>query len=107
MNVLLDECCPRPLRECRTGAEFFAVEMVGLKGVGNGALILPADRKFDVPITADKHLRHQQNLTGRTDAIIELPFNSWQRLRAMLPVIQAAVLSVKPGQHLEIAAPRA
>ena len=104
MRVLLDECCPRPLQSVLSGAEFVTVEMAGFKGLKNGALVAIAEGHFDVLTTADKNLRYQQNLSARQIAILELPFNSWRRLRAIVPVIQTALLAIKPGQYLEIPA---
>lgn len=102
MRVLLDECCPSPLASCLKDAEVYTVERAGLKGVKNGALVMAAEGAFSVVITADKNLRYQQDLRARKIAIVELPFNSWKRLRTLVPVIQAAIASIKPGQYLEI-----
>ena len=102
MKVLLDECCPKPLKNALSGGEFFTVEMTGLKGKKNGELIAAAEGQFDVLITADKNLRYQQQLKNRKLAIIELPFNSWKRLRTMTATIQTALDAIKPGQYIEI-----
>jgi uncharacterized protein (DUF433 family) len=56
-EVLLDECCPAPLKRVLTGVDVFTVEMAGLKGMKNGELIKAADGTYDVLITADKNLR--------------------------------------------------
>ena len=80
MKVLLDECCPAPLQKVLRGA-------------------------YDVLITADKNLRYQQNVTNRKVTIIELPFNSWKKLQTMIPEIEAALDSVRPGQYVEVPAP--
>jgi hypothetical protein len=105
MKVLLDECCPKPLKAALSGMDVSTVEMAGLKGVKNGALLAAADGVFDVLVTADKSLRYQQNLKNRKIAILELPFNSWRRLQSLLPAIQTAVSSIKPGQYLEVSVP--
>jgi hypothetical protein len=102
MKVLLDECCPKPLKNALTGGEFFTVEMAGFKGKKNGELIAAAEGQFDVLITADKNLRYQQQLKNRKLAIIELPFNSWKRLRSMIAPIQSALTAIQPGQYVEI-----
>jgi hypothetical protein len=102
VNVLLDECSPRPLRGFLKNIELHTVEMAGFKGLKNGDLIRAADGRYDVLITADKNLRYQQNLSGRKIAIIELPFNSWKRLKNIVPKIQSALAIVQPGQYLEI-----
>ena len=102
MKVLLDECCPRPLKNALTGGEFFTVEMTGLKGKKNGELVSAAEGQFDVLITADKNLRYQQQLKKRKLAIVELPFNSWKRLRSLIMPIQNALDAIKPGEYVEI-----
>ena len=104
MRVLLDECSPAPLKRSLKQFEVFTIEEVGLKGFGNGNLIVTAEGKFDVLLTADKNLRYQQNLTGRRLAIVELPFNSWPQLKPLVRVIEAVQLRVKPGDYLIIPA---
>ena len=64
MRVLLDECVPRKLKffsieaghECQTASE------AGFSGVENGELLALAEGSFDVLITVDKNIRHQQAL---------------------------------------------
>jgi hypothetical protein len=43
----------------------------------NGALLDAAERDFDVLVTTDRNLRHQQDLRGRRLAILTLPSTSW------------------------------
>lgn len=105
MKVLLDECCPGPLKDSLLGVDVSTVEMVGWKGIKNGKLVAAADGAYDVLVTADKSLRYQQNLKNRKIAILELPFNSWKRLQPIIPSIQVALNSIKPGQYLEISVP--
>jgi predicted nuclease of predicted toxin-antitoxin system len=72
MKVLLDECIPRkfkrslagPGRDCQTVPE------AGLAGKMNGELLDLAEGKFDVFVTLDKGLEFQQNLGGRTIAVV-------------------------------------
>ena len=68
----------------------------------NGDLVNHANSHFDVLITADKNLRYQQQLLNRKIAIIELPFNSWKRVRAIVPQIQSVLKTIAPGQYVEI-----
>jgi len=78
--------------------------MAKFKGTKNGDLISAAEGQFDVLITADKNLRYQQQLKNRKLAIVELPFNSWNRLCPMTATIQAALNAIQPGQYVEITA---
>jgi predicted nuclease of predicted toxin-antitoxin system len=74
MKVLLDECCPQPLRTALSGAEIFTVDMAKLKGLKNGELVKAAEASFDVLITADKSLRYQQNLARKPARHHRTPF---------------------------------
>jgi PIN like domain len=102
MRVLLDECAPRPLGKALTGHDVSTVETANLKGFENGDLIKAAEGRFDALLTADKNLRYQQNLTGRTLAILELPCNSWPRLKPRVADILAALRICTPGAYIEI-----
>ena len=104
MTILLDECCPKPLAKALSEFTITTTDQAGLKGFKNGDLIDAAEGSFDVVITADKNLRYQQNLKNRKIAILELPFNSWPRLRNLLPEIRRSLLDLKPGDYLEMEA---
>jgi hypothetical protein len=104
-QVLLDECCPSPLSRHLVNVTVSTSESMGWKGRKNGELIQSAEGVFDVLITADQNLRYQQNLTGRRLAIIELPFNSWPRLRGMIEIIQSAVETIRPGEYVRLDSP--
>jgi len=62
MRVLLDECLPRKLKR-EVNAEFVTtVPEVGWASIQNGALLRLAEQNFDVFLTNDQNLEHQQNL---------------------------------------------
>jgi hypothetical protein len=102
MKVLLDECSPAPIKRAVQNSQVFTIEEAGLKGLSNGDLIAAAEGKYDVLITADKNLRYQQSLTTRAIAIIELPHNSWPRLKTLMPILEATISRAKPGDYLII-----
>ena len=102
MKVLLDECCPSPIKRVIKLFTIFSVEDAGLKGLSNGKLISAIDGEFHILITADQNLRYQQNLAGRQIAIIELPFNSWPSLKPLMPILEAAIARARPGDYLII-----
>ena len=103
-RVILDECTPAPPGGRLTGVEALTVEKMGWKGLKNGDLVQAAERSFDILITADQNFRYRQNLSGRRIAIIELPFNSWPRLRGIIPIVQRAVETIQPGEYVRIEA---
>ena len=103
MTIILDENLPRPLNRIFPGHTVTTVQEQGLAGTVNGALLDQLEGAFDVFITADKNLRYQQNLSGRTLAIIELPTNRLPLLRPLFARIAAAVESITPSAYVQIA----
>ena len=102
MTIILDENLPRPLNRIFPGHTVTTVQEQGLAGTVNGALLDQLEGAFDVFITADKNLRYQQNLSGRTLAIIELPTNRLPLLRPLFLRIAAAVESITPSAYVQI-----
>jgi predicted nuclease of predicted toxin-antitoxin system len=65
MRVLLDEHLPHRLRRLLGPAiEVVTIAHLGWKGTRNGALIRAAEDDFDVFVTMDQGIPHQQNLSG-------------------------------------------
>jgi hypothetical protein len=74
-------------------------------GLRNGVLLRAAvDAGFEVIITADKALRHQQNLPAIGIAVVLLTGirNRMQDLRPLVPRILAALRDVRQGDLAEI-----
>ena len=104
MKILLDECVPWPMHKLLAGHECSTAQRQGWGGVSNGALLGEAEGAFDLFITADQNLRYQQNLVGRSIAILELSTNKLRRIQAAVPLILDAIASLQAGEfrHLEI-----
>ena len=102
MRILFDQGTPAPLREHLHGHSVETAYEKGWSALRNGELLAKAEATFDLLITTDRNLRHQQNLAGRRFAILVLPTTSWPRLQKITPEIAAAVDSLKPGQYVEI-----
>jgi hypothetical protein len=62
MKVLLDECLPRKLKREVNAEVVTTVPEAGWATVQNGALLRLAEQEFDVFLTNDQNLEHQQNL---------------------------------------------
>ena len=102
MRLILDENLPRPLLHMFPGHEVTTVQELGLSGTKNGQLLAAIEGRFDVFLTADKNLRYQQNLMGRTLAIIELPTNRLPLLRPLSTKMVEAVSTVAIGSYTVI-----
>ena len=60
MKILLDECTPAIVKKRLPHRDIHTVQEMGWSGVKNGELLKAAEGLFDVFITTDKNLRHQQ-----------------------------------------------
>ena len=80
------------------------VQQAGFSGLKNGALLAALEGAFEVFVTADKNLRYQQNLAGRTLTIVELPTNRWPLLRPLKAKILGAIDSSKPSSYVTVIA---
>jgi hypothetical protein len=78
----------------------------GWDRLSNGDLLDAAEAAgFDLLLTTDRNLQHQQNLTGRTLAIVVLGNGRWTRIRSVLPQIASAVNAAGPGSYSEVEMP--
>lgn len=107
MKILFDEGVPRQLRTLLARNDITLVEGKGWKGTKNGQLLrLAEEDAFDVPITADRQLKYQQNLKNRRIAIVVLPYNRRKWMYLLLPAIATVLDKIKPGDYIEIPLPR-
>jgi hypothetical protein len=60
------------------------------------------EAEFDVLVTTDKNLRHQQRLSGRRLAILILSTTNWPELRTRQMQIAAAINALQPGDIAEM-----
>jgi len=80
---------------------------MGWSGKKNGELLqLMAGQVFEVLLTVDQSIRHQQNLQAAGVAVLVLvaPSNRLADLVPLIPSAQAALASIKPGDVVEITA---
>jgi hypothetical protein len=106
MRIVLDENVPAPLAQIfGPGHQVTTVQALGFAGMANGALLSQLDGHHDVFVTADKNLRYQQNLAGRSLAIVELPTNRLPVLATLTTEIASVAISAAPGSYTQIAMP--
>jgi predicted nuclease of predicted toxin-antitoxin system len=96
--ILLDECLPRRLARLLPGHDVRTVRQMNWLGLGNGRL-LDAAADFDVFITVDKNLVKQQQIAGRSLAVIVLRVqsNKIEDISPVVPRVIAVLADVKPG----------
>jgi len=99
MKILLDECVPWPLHRVLIGHECKTAQQCGWGGIKNGDLLRLAEGEFDLFITSDQGIRYQQNLAGRSIAILELSTNKLRRILAAEQLIREAVGNIRTGEY--------
>jgi hypothetical protein len=78
--------------------------MAGYGSKKNGELLALAEGRWEVLLTSDRNIKYQQNMTGRSVSIMILRAKS-NRMKDLLPLMPAcaeALLSIQPGQVLEV-----
>jgi predicted nuclease of predicted toxin-antitoxin system len=109
MRALLDECLPRPLHRYfkNAGMDVLSVHEMGWDGILNGELLnLMIANGFEVLITIDKNLQHQQNLSDAKIALITIKAssNKIKDLKPAMPRVLNALIGIAPGQRIVIEA---
>jgi Domain of unknown function (DUF5615) len=104
MRILIDECIDERFRNYLPGHDCQTARYAGLAGLKNGELLLAAETRFDVFLTADQGIEYQQNLTARNLAIIifRTKSNRLSDLLPHLPACLAHIESIQPGQIMRI-----
>ena len=103
MRVLLDECVPVSLGRELTGHEVTSTRRQGWASLADKDLLHQAAYEFDVFLTVDQSLEHQQAVPSRL-AVITIVTRSIhvEALRSHVPAILAAMRSIQPGDSVRI-----
>ena len=106
MRVLLDENLPRRLiQEFDEDHEASTVGQYGWKGRENGELLRTAEMEFDVFLTTDQGIPHQQNLSQIELGIVILRSRS-NRFADLVPLmgpVNERIRELEEGDVIEVA----
>lgn len=104
MKIILDECLPRRLVRDLPDHTVTTVPRQGWAGITNGALLDRVTPEFDIFITMDSNIVHQQNLAGLHVCLIVLhgPNSRYETLQPLLPEIHRAIAQAKPGSVIHL-----
>jgi hypothetical protein len=106
MLVLFDHSTPAPLRDALEAHTVVEAVERGWERLENGALLDAAEAAaFEIFVTADKNMRHQQNLTARKIAIVVLGNAQWPVLRRYVDRVVAALNAATPSSYTEVEIP--
>lgn len=105
MQILLDECVPKPLKRELLNYQIRTVVEMGWSGKKNGKLLqLMQQEGFTILLTTDQNLRYQQNLAQARVAVIVMVASS-NRLRNLVPLlpnVRKALDTIVEGEVVEI-----
>jgi len=103
MKVLLDECVTRYLKRDFAGHTVLTVEEAGFKGLKNGRLLQAASGSYDVLVTVDRSLQHQQNMTSFPIAVVlEAQRATYPVLKLLMPKVLHALENISAGQVIVV-----
>lgn len=99
MKVLLDECLPRKLKAQIDADLVQTVPEAGWAGKQNGELLRLAEQDFDVLVTNDQNIEHQQVISRFDLAFVVLvaPTNDIVDLLPLMPGLNRILQTVNAG----------
>lgn len=101
-RIIIDECVPNIVKRGLRDRDIVSVQNKGWGGIKNGELLKLVAAEFDVFITSDKNLRHQQNLSNFDLSVILLPSNQVPVVKALLSQIDAALENIVKREFVEL-----
>ena len=98
-RVLFDHNVPGPLESYFGAHEVRLADALGWAELKNGAPLTEGEQTgFDVLLSGEQTIRHEQNMTGRRIALVYMSDNHWPIVKEYAPTIVQAVEQVKPGE---------
>jgi predicted nuclease of predicted toxin-antitoxin system len=106
MRILFDQGTPVPLRRSLTRHGVETAYERRWSRLHNGELLDAAEQAgFEVLVTTDLNLKHQQNLCDRTIAVVALTTPSWPRIEKVSEAVARAIDGIAAGSYLEVEIP--
>ena len=106
MRILFDNGTPRPLRRHLFGHEVETARQRGWETLSNGALLDEAQTAgFEIIITTDQNIRHQQNMSNRRVAVVVLMQTAWPLIQGRAEDVRRTLEEIQPGEIREVAIP--
>ena len=106
MRILLDECLPKRLKRDLVGHDARTVPEMGWASKENGELLGLAERQFDVFLTVDRNLSHQQDVSRFKIAVVVLVAkgNKHSDLQPLIARVLAVLSTAVAGQVVRVPA---
>ena len=106
MRALFDQATPVPIRSFLVGHTVRTAAQQEWDALKNGDLLTVAEQAgFEVFLTTDKNMRYQQNMAGRTIAVVVIGVQQWPALQPHVALVVGAVNAATPGSLTEVDIP--
>ncbi|MGA7983120.1 MAG: hypothetical protein WCA32_23200 [Chromatiaceae bacterium] len=106
MRILFDQGTPAPLRALLPDHEVVTAYEQGWSTLDDRQLLRSAmEQGFEVLVTTDRSLKHQQNLASCSLGVVVLGTTSWPRIKASADSIAVALTHAVPGETIEVSIP--
>ena len=104
MRILLDECVHAGLKTAFPGHSVKTVAEMAWRGLGDRQLLTHAQDSFDVFVTIDRRLEHQQNLGlyNLGFVIARVPNNKLDSYRPLFRELLDAATQVRMGEVIHV-----
>jgi len=99
MRILLDECVHAGIKKA-FGDRVQTVPEAGWSGIKNGKLLALVAGHFDVFLTIDQNIRHQQNLANLPFAVlfVSVPNNMIDFYWPLFDLMRETTQKLQPGE---------
>jgi hypothetical protein len=99
VKILCDQNVPRPLVKLLTGHQVKRAAELGWAELKNGKLLAACEGAgFDLLLSGDKTMQHEQNLSSRNIALVCMSDNHWPIVKHYVQAILEAISHAKPGE---------
>ena len=104
MKIFLDHCVPKRLLRLLSEHEVKTAYQMGWAAKKNSELLKLVESDFEVFLTVDQNLRHQQNLASSSLKFIVLVAanNQYDSLAPLIPQVKVVLEILAPGDVIEI-----
>jgi len=105
VKIFFDHCVDHRLRRLLIEHEIHTAYRMGWHEKKNGELLsLVEGAAFEVFLTVDQNIKHQQSLSSRTLKFIVLigSDNRYETLAPLVPKVTDALTKISPGELVEI-----
>jgi predicted nuclease of predicted toxin-antitoxin system len=104
MRILLDHCVDWRLKRFLPAHDVKSAQEMGWDALKNGKLLAEAAGKFDVILTVDQNIKHQQNVDRLPIAVVVMAAqsNRIEDLQKLIPAVERCLTSLNAGALVEI-----